>query len=482
MPLRKNLQRYLQKHYRETLAREQSLAAALVKVYEEARKDLYLRFLEVQGSNKTLELQYLSGTLKDIDRRLDYYTNLTAREREEAIQGAHMMGQQLVSDALNAAGVNVGASVGIGLINKGMIEALIGNIPQLAGRVQKDILVKIQDQLTKGALMGESIPKLARRVFGTGLTIEGLKKPMSLQNRSTLIARTEILKASDMGYEDMVVAAQPQASEEILDAWITAGDDRVDPECRAIANGSDPRFKSVKGYPGVYRRENGPRPIIHTHTQCRCRRIPFMISWDKSGALKLSELKGHEAPEKQESSDKNSEKLYNSVKKTPQKSFAEILKEKEREIAPRDTEKGYLFGTNGKIILEKVGAKDHINFTQEEVKLFENNIFTHNHPRGSSLSPEDVAFASSRNLQEIRAVGTEHRYSMSRPVNGWSRDFWSSKIEPVMRKYNQEVENEFYSKIRAGQITVEQANKLHWHEVWSRVARELSLEYKQESW
>lgn len=299
MPLRKNLQRYLQKHYRETLAREQSLAVVLVKIYEDARKDLYLRFLEIQGSNKTLELQYLSGTLKDIERRLDYYTNLTAREREEAIQGAHMMGQQLVSDALNAAGVNVGTRVGIGLINKGMIEALIGNIPQLAGRVQKDILVKIQDQLTKGALMGESIPKLARRVFGTGLTTEGLKKPMSLQNRATVIARTEILKASDMGYEDMVVAAQPQASEEIFDAWITAGDDRVEAECRAIANGADPRFQSVKGYPGVYRRENGPRPIIHTHPQCRCRRIPFMISWDKSGVLKLSELKGHEAPDGQ---------------------------------------------------------------------------------------------------------------------------------------------------------------------------------------
>lgn len=71
---------------------------------------------------------------------------------------------------------------------------------------------------------------------------------------------------------------------------------------------------------------------------------------------------------------------------------------------------------------------------------------------------------------------------MTRPVTGWSLNFWRNKIEPAMRKYDREVMDEFYSKIQAGGMTIEQANKFHWHEVWSRVAKELSLEYKQESW
>ncbi len=267
MALPRELRNYINRGWRDMATREQILARQLVQIYDECRKELYRRLLEARAGEDTLKIQYLQGTLDDVERRLDHYTKLTITARQKNIEQSHLDGQEFAKNILRAGGMNINVAVGIGLINKGMVEALIGNIPQLAGKVKQDVLFKIRDELTKGAMMGESIPKIAKRVFGTGLTLEGLKKPMTLYTRSNIIARTETIKASDLGYEDMVVEAQRAVPEEIFDAWITAGDDRVEAGCRAIANGADGRFQSVPGYPGVYKRLNGPRPVVHTHPQ-----------------------------------------------------------------------------------------------------------------------------------------------------------------------------------------------------------------------
>jgi len=288
-----DISKLLIKLEKDSLVREKKLIDELLKIYEECRKDLYLRFLGAQGGKDTLKLQYLEGTLRDIEKQMKYYTGLTAKARQEAIDEAFLIGQEFGKDVLASGGANIGLLAEIGLINRGMIEALIGDIPKLAGRVESDILFRIRNELTKGAISGESIPKIAKRILGTGLTQDGLKKPFpSIRTRCVVIARTEIIKASDAGYEDLAAKAQEAVGEEIYNAWITAVDGRVDPPCPAIAKCNDPRFKSISGYPGVYRQEGGPRPVISSHPRCRCRRIPFLISWAKSGELRLEELKG----------------------------------------------------------------------------------------------------------------------------------------------------------------------------------------------
>ncbi|MFZ3171957.1 MAG: hypothetical protein WA118_08260 [Carboxydocellales bacterium] len=266
MAQQKDLINYINLFSRQRMDQERKLAQHLLLIYEQARRELYVRFLEAQGGDDKFRIQYLEGTLADIEAKMRYYTRLTVGARQEAIDKAHITGQQFGIDTLHAGGVNIGINAGIGLINRTMITALIGDVPKLAGRVEDQVLFRIRDELTRGAIMGEGIPKLTKRILGTGITQEGLKKPFpSLEARAKTIARTEVMKASDQGYEDLAVQAQKAIGEEIFDAWITAGDDRVDKECRAIANGQDPRFKSIPEYPGVYRRTDGPRPAIHTH-------------------------------------------------------------------------------------------------------------------------------------------------------------------------------------------------------------------------
>lgn len=290
--LEKDLLDLINRLNQERLDRERKLAKKLQKIYEECRKDLYIKFIEAKSGIDTFKLEYLEGTLIEIERQIKYYTNLTAKARQTAIDEAFLFGQETTGQMLAAGGIKVSEIIGIGVISRGMIEALIGDIPKLAGRVESDVLFRIRDELTRGAVMGESIPKIAKRILGTGLTQEGMKKPFSsLKTRCEVIARTEIIKASDAGYEDMAVKAQKVLGEEIFDAWITAGDDRVEKECRDIEAGRDGRFGSIPGYPGVYRRGEGPRPVISTHPRCRCRRVPILLSWIKEGYLDLSELK-----------------------------------------------------------------------------------------------------------------------------------------------------------------------------------------------
>lgn len=294
--LEKDLIRLINQLTQDRQRREVRLARDLIKIYEDARKDLYLQFLELHGGQDTLQLQFLEGTLADIERQLKHYTSLTAKARLDAIDEAFLVGQDMGAKMLTAGSINVSTVAGVGMVNRGMIETLIGDVPKLAGRVEDAVLFRIRDELTRGAIMGESIPKLAKRIYGTGLTQEGMKKPFpSLEVRCEVIARTEIIKASDAGYEDLAVQAQEVIGEEIYDAWITAGDERVAKPDRQLGNGEHPLYESIKGYPGVYRRVGGPRPVISTHPRCRCRRIPVLLSWLESGVLSIEELRGRVA-------------------------------------------------------------------------------------------------------------------------------------------------------------------------------------------
>ncbi len=277
--------------------REVRLAEDLLRAYRQARLELQERFIELlmqQGADK-FQLAHLDGTLRSLDRAMRLLTLETAQLRQTAIDDAYRQGQEIglamlqVDRSITVASL----SLGVGLINRPMVEALIGNVPELAGKVSADVLDRIRRELTISAIKGDSIPQAARRVFGTGLTQEGLKRPFSsVKARATVIARTEIIKASDAGYQSLVDQAQAAIGEEIFDAWITAHDDRVDKECRDLEAGANPAYPSVPGHPGLYRRDGGPRPVISSHPRCRCRRTPVLLSWLDRGLLDLGQLRG----------------------------------------------------------------------------------------------------------------------------------------------------------------------------------------------
>ena len=156
-----------------------------------------------------------------------------------------------------------------------------------------------------------------------------------------------------------------------------------------------------------------------------------------------------------------------------------IIRNYEAKIKARKTEKACIFDENGTILLEKSGGVDYVAFTDDEVKLFESASMTHNHPRSSSFSMQDISLACRSKLKEIRATGKFRTYIM-KAKNGENLypDLWYKKISDVYEYRNSEVRREFLRKIDDGELSIEKAELLHFHEVWTRAAKDISeLDY-----
>lgn len=175
--------------------------------------------------------------------------------------------------------------------------------------------------------------------------------------------------------------------------------------------------------------------------------------------------------------------LQNVIGEEPELDLSQIIYDKEYSIRNRATEKCYLFDEKEGAIFSKVGKKDHIGFTKEELKLFPGRILTHNHPSGSSFSPGDLMSSGNSGLKEIRAIGTEYRYSMKPPeghetftpkmVNDVQRDFETERIR-LYPKY--------YAKVINNELSEVQAWKEHSHEIWNSIASARGFRYVRESW
>lgn len=82
-----------------------------------------------------------------------------------------------------------------------------------------------------------------------------------------------------------------------------------------------------------------------------------------------------------------------------------------------DYEVANVFNTKGDLLLTKGGVYDSVSFDKEELKLLDNAIVTHNHPMGTTLSPQDIYMAIEHNIQEVRAVTDKYVYLLRRNGN-----------------------------------------------------------------
>ena len=114
-------------------------------------------------------------------------------------------------------------------------------------------------------------------------------------------------------------------------------------------------------------------------------------------------------------------------------------------------------------------------------------IFTHNHPRGwdyppedarragSSFSDADIAFACETEVSEIRVVTPTRRVFMRPPTAGWSRRYWEDTLRPLCARHIITVRHDLSQAVNRRQMTPETASARHWHEIWTRVARDTGL-------
>jgi hypothetical protein len=158
------------------------------------------------------------------------------------------------------------------------------------------------------------------------------------------------------------------------------------------------------------------------------------------------------------------------------------------ELAPRPTEKAIFFAPAGPRIFECTDEDPRqIRLGSHDLKRMRGLVMTHNHPGGRSLSLDDVDLAVCADLVEIRAVGmalgvaaTGERVAVAhrliRPSSGWPH---RADIAASYERHSETVFGEFWARIDDDRLSRKLANALHLHEVWTRVAGSLGLDYEQ---
>ena len=140
------------------------------------------------------------------------------------------------------------------------------------------------------------------------------------------------------------------------------------------------------------------------------------------------------------------------------------------------------FNEKGDLIFVKDGEEMSVNFTKEEGDSFEGLRFTHNHPKGSGFSPQDVKFACKAKMKEMRVVSKRDgvRYALSmKDGSNFTHELWEEKIWPAHNYYDTEVRVEFKTKMNDGTMTIKQANNEHFPKLWALVAENIpELKYE----
>lgn len=146
-------------------------------------------------------------------------------------------------------------------------------------------------------------------------------------------------------------------------------------------------------------------------------------------------------------------------------------------------EEARLISSDGRVLFDKGGNKNSVMFGGSQVRAMKDNVLTHNHPKGTSLSPDDLYLAIESDLRQIRAVGrsqvdrTPYAYSFTRPKDGWPD---IKRVKELVREVDHRMRKEALGKVLSGEMTTLQANAGHWNRVWHQVQKLVDLGYRKD--
>jgi hypothetical protein len=472
------------------LKQDPEIRGLYIRAADRVAKELRQLALKTPSSYlRKRQLQELEAALRaEADRLTGNLTKAFEQYIEQAVEAGGGYGQAIALDLFKKAGMDItGLRTMFATVNRQAVEACWARTKKglfLSDRIweqgekfrntMRDLIQEsvaigqdavktarmLQQYVRQGAMtLARDYPNMMKRMAG--------RVPGDLCYEALRLARTEMTAAFGEG----TIAAARVSPSYIGMKWVLSHNHPVVDICDTLAEHDEGLGR------GVY--SPGNEPPLPAHPNCICTLVPV-----------------HEEPEKfverlkkwrdDPSSDQELEKWYNDIylEKASEKNkrLVQALRETEAQLIKRKTEKAVVFNDDGSIFFEKEGNEDSVTFSVDELQLFEDKILTHNHPRGSSFSRDDVALAMFWNLKGIRACGSQYRYYLNRPASGWSREMWEKKIKPLVEIIDNEVFHQFSWLINKGKLTPEEANYRHWHEVWSRVAREVGLDYGREEW
>ena len=140
----------------------------------------------------------------------------------------------------------------------------------------------------------------------------------------------------------------------------------------------------------------------------------------------------------------------------------------ENRIRKQNFESAAVVDDEGNQIFFKDGQRSQVCFSRMECLQMQNNTLTHNHPRCSMFSPEDLNCMATNQLYEIRATNRDGTtYSMRRANGGYTTDKAIKFVGVYAAEYPKSTKfaqhdldsRGFQEKIWKGEITQAEANR-----------------------
>jgi len=178
----------------------------------------------------------------------------------------------------------------------------------------------------------------------------------------------------------------------------------------------------------------------------------------------------------------SNEPTITNLRNTESSIYKTIMSETVNGIANLPHERSIILSQSGRRVLsDRDGAINRVNYTYDEVISFRNKFITaiHNHPSSTSFSPSDLRFAMLGELKELIVVSPKYTYKVS-PKNSWNEDMYNkavtginAEMSAIMLKYKKLVQEKHLSAKIAGQEAS--------HEFMLNVAKKYNLNYSREA-
>jgi lambda family phage portal protein len=160
----------------------------------------------------------------------------------------------------------------------------------------------------------------------------------------------------------------------------------------------------------------------------------------------------------------------------------EVITDFEEKIGGQNFESAMVVDENGDVIVQKDGAKNHVEFLQSErarIRSAQTPTLTHNHPSGRAFSKSDFQFAADHDLYEMRAISKDALYVLRKPT---PNEPWPVSGLELRREYAQQsqaLEFKYIAAMKRGEMTKEKAYYEWQHEICKNVASVFNLYYNR---
>lgn len=248
---------------RKLAAWEKKKLGALLKTFRAAEAEIKALLVTAEDWEK-IRLESLLAEVDRVTEKMMHDAEMWVKGRSDVSPESPLasLSQYPALTGGGTALVAVGATGTLSMIHLPVLSYMQDYQLGLIRRVTQDVREQIKDELKRGYVMGESISDIAKRLRNTKLN-KGVWP--SIEKRAEVIARTEILRASNQGA--LYVYQQYQVKRV---NWLTAMDERVCPRCGPLNH----KLFPIDQIPG-----RAP-PL---HPRCRCFITPHIVTTEEEG-------------------------------------------------------------------------------------------------------------------------------------------------------------------------------------------------------